>query len=59
MPVLRYESVPAKYANVAANEITTVICMIETERALEVVNEIARVQGVDILLIGSSDLTAE
>lgn len=35
MPLLRYAHVPAKYANVVANEKTLVICMIETEAALE------------------------
>ena len=34
MPILRYASIPAKHANVVANEETVVICMIETERAL-------------------------
>jgi 2-keto-3-deoxy-L-rhamnonate aldolase RhmA len=36
MPILRYNSVPAKYANPVANDATVVICMIETERALEI-----------------------
>ena len=35
MPMLRYAPVPASYANVVCNELTTVICMIETVRALE------------------------
>lgn len=35
MPMLRYAPIPAKYANVICNELTTVICMIETVRALD------------------------
>lgn len=37
MPLLRYAAVPAKYANPLANEATLVICMIETEGAVELV----------------------
>lgn len=37
MAVMRYSPIAAKYANVAVNEQTTVICMIETEQALDVV----------------------
>ncbi|WVR09354.1 hypothetical protein IAU60_006420 [Kwoniella sp. DSM 27419] len=59
MPVLRYASIPAKHANVVANEATTVIVMIETEKALEIADDIAAVEGVDIVLIGSADLTSE
>jgi hypothetical protein len=33
--MLQYAAVPAKYANPVCNELTTVICMIETVRALE------------------------
>lgn len=35
MPMLRYAPVSAKYANIVCNELTTVICMIETVRALD------------------------
>lgn len=41
------------------NEGTLVIPMIETLEALELVEEIAAVEGVDPLLIGTNDLTAE
>jgi 2-keto-3-deoxy-L-rhamnonate aldolase RhmA len=37
MPQFRYENVPYGDANVVSNEMTTVICMIETEKALEIV----------------------
>ncbi|WVF69041.1 hypothetical protein IAT40_003815 [Kwoniella sp. CBS 6097] len=59
MPMLRYANVPAKYANPVCNELVTVICMIETERALEDVDSIAAVPGVDVLLIGCGDLTSD
>ena len=35
MPMLRYAPVSARYANTLCNELTTVICMIETVRALD------------------------
>lgn len=41
------------------NEATLVIPMIETLEAFQVVDEIAAVEGVDSLLIGTNDLTAE
>ncbi|RSH89692.1 hypothetical protein EHS25_002243 [Saitozyma podzolica] len=59
MPMLRYAPVPAKYANTVCNELTTVICMIETVRALDDVDSIAAVLGVDVLLIGCGDLTSD
>lgn len=40
MPMLRYAPVPAKYANTVCNELTTVICMIETVRALDDVESV-------------------
>lgn len=38
---------------------STVIAMIESADAVEAVNEIASVEGVDVLLIGSADLTID
>lgn len=35
MPMLRYANIPARIANVVCNELTVVICMIETVRALD------------------------
>ena len=34
MPQFRYANVPYKEANIVSNELTTVVCMIETETAL-------------------------
>ncbi|KAL7423534.1 hypothetical protein Q5752_001114 [Cryptotrichosporon argae] len=59
MPMLRYAPVPAEYANMVCNDLTIVICMIETVRALEDVDSIAAVPGVDVLLIGCGDLTTD
>lgn len=38
---------------------STVVLMIETKDSIEKVDEIAAVEGVDILLIGSNDLSIE
>lgn len=59
LPHLGYRSYPVAEANKACNEATLVIVMIETLEALEIVDQIARVPGVDQLLIGTNDLTAE
>lgn len=50
---------PATVANPLTNAATLVIPMIETVEALALVDEIAAVDGVDSLLIGTNDLTAE
>lgn len=39
-----------------ANDATLVIVQIETKEALEAINEIAAVDGVDVLFIGPFDL---
>lgn len=59
LPHFQYRSIPAKVANPVVNANTLVIPMIETLEALELVDEIAAVEGVDSLLIGTNDLTAE
>jgi 2-keto-3-deoxy-L-rhamnonate aldolase RhmA len=59
LPVLQYRSFPAAEVNPALNEATLVAVMVETVEALDHVEEIAAVEGVDMLLIGSNDLTAE
>lgn len=59
LPHLQFRSFPAKVANPIINAHTIVIPMIETLEALELVDEIAAVEGVDSLLIGTNDLTAE
>jgi len=59
LPHLQYRHVPAKVANPICNDATLVIPMIETLEALEDVDAIAAVPGIDSLLIGTNDLTAE
>ncbi|GAB3660153.1 HpcH/HpaI aldolase family protein [Ramlibacter alkalitolerans] len=59
LPHLQYRSFPTVEANLALNQATMVILMMEAVEALERVEEIAAVDGVDMLLVGSNDLTAE
>lgn len=59
LPHFQYRHLSAKQANPMCNAATLVIPMIETLEALEIVDEIAAVEGVDSLLIGTNDLTAE
>lgn len=59
LPHLHYRSWPIAEANAIMNDMTTVIAQIETPTALDRVEEIAAVKGVDILLIGTNDLLAE
>src|SRR6185312_9937822 len=55
----QYRSFPATETNAAMNDATSLVVMMETLAALENVDSIAAVDGVDMLLIGSSDLTNE
>lgn len=59
LPHLQYRSFPTAEANLALNRSTMVILMMEALDALEQVEEIAAVDGVDMLLVGTNDLTAE
>jgi 2-keto-3-deoxy-L-rhamnonate aldolase RhmA len=59
LPHLQYRSFPASEANPVLNAATLVVVMMETAEALEHVEEIAAVEGVDMMLIGTNDLTAE
>ncbi|KFY81184.1 hypothetical protein V499_00010 [Pseudogymnoascus sp. VKM F-103] len=59
LPHLQFRPLPAKTVSPAVNAATMVIPMIETLEALEIVDEIAALEGVDSLLIGTNDLTAE
>lgn len=55
----QYRSFPMAETNAAKNDATTLVVMLETVAALENVEEIIAVDGVDMLLIGSNDLCAE
>lgn len=61
LPHYQFRTIPTKVSNPIMNDATMVVLMIETLEALELVDEIAAVEGVDsqALLIGTNDLTAE
>ena len=56
-PQLEYETVPPNEATEGGNRETLVVMMIETPEAVENAGEIAAVDGVDVLLVGGSDLS--
>ena len=58
-PQLEYATVPMGQAIEQLNAATLVVVMIETAAAVEAVEEIAAVPGVDVLLIGTNDLCAD
>jgi 2-keto-3-deoxy-L-rhamnonate aldolase RhmA len=59
LPHLQYRSFPAIEAMQAVNDATMVVVMMETLEALEHVEEIATVEGIDMLFVGTTDLTTE
>lgn len=59
MPHLGYRSLPQAEADEALNAATMVVLMMETRSALDHVEAIAAVPGVDMLLIGTNDLCSE
>ena len=59
LPHLQFRTYPASQVDPALNDATTVMVMMETLEALEHVEEIAAVEGMDMMMIGTSDLTAE
>ena len=59
LPHLQFRTYPAAQVDPALNDATTVMVMMETLEALEHVEEIAAVEGMDMMMIGTSDLTAE
>jgi 4-hydroxy-2-oxoheptanedioate aldolase len=59
LPHLQFRNFPADAANRALNAATMVVVMMEAVDALERVEDIAAVDGVDMMLIGTNDLTAE
>jgi 4-hydroxy-2-oxoheptanedioate aldolase len=59
LPHLQYRSWPGEDTSALTNEATLVIVQIETREAMANVDEIAAVEGVDILLIGTNDLLAD
>jgi 2-keto-3-deoxy-L-rhamnonate aldolase RhmA len=55
----QYRSFPLAETNAAMNDATMLVVMMETVAALEHVDEIVAVEGIDMLLIGSNDLCNE
>lgn len=58
-PQFAYAAVPAVEARNALNDNTLLIVMVESAAALENVEAIAAVPGIDVVHIGSSDLSAD
>ena len=58
-PALGYRSVPLSELNPKLNAETAVIVMLETGEGIENCDAIAAVDGIDVLLIGSGDLTTD
>ncbi len=59
LPHLQYRALPAHVTAQAMNDATLIAVMMETVEALEHVEEIAAVDGIDMLFVGSNDLTTE
>ena len=51
-----YRAMPAAQTVSALNDSTLVVCMIETPEGVHNVEEIAKVDGIDVIHIGSNDL---
>src|SRR5258705_6257057 len=51
-----YRATPAGQTVSALNDATLVVCMIETPEGVNNVEEIAKVDGVDVIHIGANDL---
>jgi len=58
-PQLGFKSVPVGEATKLVNDLTLVVVMLETPKAIANADAIAQVPGVDVLLIGTNDLCAE
>jgi len=58
-PQFDFKSVPAGEATAALNRSNLVVAMLETPRAIANAEAIAAVPGLDVLLIGTNDLTLE
>jgi 4-hydroxy-2-oxoheptanedioate aldolase len=59
LPHLEFRAFPAAEANAAMNSATMVIVQFESAEAVEKAEEIAAVEGVDMVLIGVNDLLAD
>ena len=59
LPQIDFESMPMGEAARMINASTLLVIMLETPEAIDNVEEIAAVPGIDVLLIGTSDLCME
>ena len=55
-PMFDYRPVPVSQTVPALNDATLVVCMIETPEGVRNVEEISKVDGVDVIHIGANDL---
>lgn len=58
LPHFQFRSIPTALACEALNHATMVVVMIESAAALAAVDDIAAIDGVDLLLVGTNDLCA-
>jgi 2-keto-3-deoxy-L-rhamnonate aldolase RhmA len=58
-PALGYRAIPLSELNPKLNAETSVIVMLETAEGIENCEAVAAVDGIDVLLIGSGDLTTD
>jgi 2-keto-3-deoxy-L-rhamnonate aldolase RhmA len=59
MPQLEFRVIPPAEATKAVNDALLVVVMLETPTAIANADAIAAVPGIDVLLIGTNDLTTE
>src|SRR5271170_6761787 len=59
LPHFHYRSFPAAEANAALDAATMVVVQFESAEALDKADEIAAVDGVDMVMIGTNDLLAD
>ncbi len=59
LPHLHYRSFPAAEADAALNDATLLVVQFESDAALAKADEIAAVDGVDMVMIGTNDLLAD
>jgi 2-keto-3-deoxy-L-rhamnonate aldolase RhmA len=59
MPQLGFPQIPPGESTKIVNENLLVVVMLETPRAIANAEAIAAVPGIDVLLVGTSDLTLE
>jgi 2-keto-3-deoxy-L-rhamnonate aldolase RhmA len=59
LPQLKFRSFPAAEANAAVNDATMVIVQFKSAEAIDKAEEIASVEGVDMVLIGANNLLVD